>query len=768
MPGSDVQHPGDRDGAKVSAAGARRTPRAAGWRPGARIRRLIVLLAITTGMIILAAGAAFAYFQTTDHANPAAALGATLTAPTGGTQNGTNTPSTIAIRWTAPAGYTPTGYIVLRCTGSSCSPATSPVVGGCSSMITSVVTATSCIDSDPALVAGTSYTYAVQAVLDNWTSPASAAFTASTTAVAKLSFTTQPSVNQDVEAKGTGVFSVAVAITDSAGAEATNDNTDTVTLAIGTNPGSGVLSCTDTGGLTVTAVGGVASFTGCAITRAGTGYTLTAASATGPSLTAPSNANAFNVIAGAAVQLGFTLQPSVNQNIQAAGTGSFPVSVAVQDQDGNTVTADSGRSVTLAIGNNPGGGVLSCTNTGGLTVTDGSGVASFTGCAITLSGTGYKLTAATGSLAAPTNANAFNITAGAASQLTFTAQPSVNQNIQAAGTGSFSASVAVQDRNGNTVAPDGGRLVTLGIGTNAGGGVLSCTNTGGLSVTDSAGVASFTGCAITLAGTGYTLTASSPGLAAPSNANAFNIVAGVASQLSFTAQPSVNQNIQATGTGSFSASVAVQDRNGNTLTGDGGRSITLAIGTNPGGGVLSCTNTGGLTVTDSAGVASFTGCAITKVGTGYQLTASATSMTAPTNANPFNVTAGAPAYLGFTNITVPLIGSRTASCTPNVGAHSNTCTFSSGIVGLVSYTATVSLYDQNGNLAPAASGGVSVSLSSPAPSGVSPATVSIVGGATTSASFTETLGLGGLGVITASAPVGSPAVTFTGTLTPGL
>ena len=83
--------------------------------------------------------------------------------------------------------------------------------------------------------------------------------------------------------------------------------TNAVTLAIGTNPSAGVLACTNTGGLTVNAVSGVATFTGCSITKAGTGYTLAATSS--PVLTPPVNANAFNITAGAASQLVFTTQP---------------------------------------------------------------------------------------------------------------------------------------------------------------------------------------------------------------------------------------------------------------------------------------------------------------------------------------------------------------------------------------------------------------------------------------------------------------------------
>jgi hypothetical protein len=726
------------------------------------VRKVAGLLIVASGMTILAAGAALAYFQTTDHSSPAAAVAATLTAPSGGTQNGIATPTAIPIKWTAPSAYAPTGYTVLRCTGASCTPSGSPAVGGCSNVITSVVTATSCIDSDPALAAGQTYTYVVEALLDNWTSPASAAFTGGTTAVARLTFTTQPSANQNIQAKGTGSFSVSVAITDANNAVATNDSTDTVTLAIATNPGGGVLSCTNAGGLTVTAMSGIANFTGCAITLAGSGYTLTASSATSPSLAAPSNANAFNITAGTASQLSFTIQPSAGQNIQAKGTGSFAVSVAVRDQNRNTLTGDSGRLITLAIDTNPGGGVLSCTNVGGLTVADSSGVATFSGCAITRAGTGYTLTASAVSLAAPSNANAFNITAGTASQLSFTTQPSAGQNIQAKGSGSFAVSVAVQDQDGNTVLGDSGRPVTLAIGTNPGGGVLSCTNTGGLMVTDTSGVSSFSGCAITRAGTGYTLTASSVTLAAPSNANAFNITAGTAAELSFTTQPSAGQNIQAAGTGSFPVSIAVQDLNGNPVAGDSGRSITLAIGTNPGGGVLSCSS--GLTATDSSGVASFTGCAITLTGTGYTLAASATGLTGPSNANAFNIIAGAPAYLGFTGITVPLTGATTANCTPNPAAHTNACTLNN-LVSVLSYTAHVSLFDENGNQAPASSS-VTVSLSSSALSSVSPGSVTIASGSSTSSgTFTESLGLG-VGTATASATVSS--VAFQSTIRPGL
>ena len=72
-----------------------------------------------------------------------------------------------------------------------------------------------------------------------------------------------------------------VSIEDAEGNVVTT-NTSSVTLAIGTNPGVGALSCTTN---PKPAVAGVATFAGCKISLAGTGYTLTA---TDGSLTATS------------------------------------------------------------------------------------------------------------------------------------------------------------------------------------------------------------------------------------------------------------------------------------------------------------------------------------------------------------------------------------------------------------------------------------------------------------------------------------------------
>jgi hypothetical protein len=66
--------------------------------------------------------------------------------------------------------------------------------------------------------------------------------------------------------------------------------------------------------------------------------------------------------------------------------------------------------------------------------------------------------------------------------------------------------------------------------------------------------------------------------------------------------------------------------------------VTLAIGANPGGGVLTCT--GGLSKVAVAGIATFAGCTISKPGTGYTLVASSSGLTSATS-TAFNVTSGA-------------------------------------------------------------------------------------------------------------------------------
>jgi hypothetical protein len=97
----------------------------------------------------------------------------------------------------------------------------------------------------------------------------------------------------------------------------------------------------------------------------------------------------------------------------------------------------------------------------------------------------------------------FTITANA-TKLTFTTQPGAGV---AGSPLEAQPVVAVQTAANATVTSDSATVVTLVLN---GTGTLTCT--GGLSKTATAGVATFAGCAVSAAGSGFTITASAAGL----------------------------------------------------------------------------------------------------------------------------------------------------------------------------------------------------------------------------------------------------------------
>jgi hypothetical protein len=135
----------------------------------------------------------------------------------------------------------------------------------------------------------------------DWKTAAGASLQLPTDGTPKLVFTAQPAAGQAVQAGG-GVFTVTVAIEDSHGTTLASDSTDTITLALGRNPGHGALTCTSTGGLTATATAGRATFGGCSISRPGIGYRLTATSSVKPALGRAANGHTFVVLSAAAAK----------------------------------------------------------------------------------------------------------------------------------------------------------------------------------------------------------------------------------------------------------------------------------------------------------------------------------------------------------------------------------------------------------------------------------------------------------------------------------
>jgi len=105
------------------------------------------------------------------------------------------------------------------------------------------------------------------------------------TVASQLVFSTQPG---NAAAGASLTPAVQVAVEDANGNVVTSDNSS-VTVALGTNPGNGTLG----GTLTMPAVDGVATFGNLSIDKVGTGYTLTAADAGLPGVSATSGG--FNV-----------------------------------------------------------------------------------------------------------------------------------------------------------------------------------------------------------------------------------------------------------------------------------------------------------------------------------------------------------------------------------------------------------------------------------------------------------------------------------------
>jgi hypothetical protein len=154
--------------------------------------------------------------------------------------------------------------------------------------------------------------------------------------------------------------------------------------------------------------------------------------------------------------------------------------------------------VSVAIGINPGGGTL----TGSMSATAVNGIATFSGLSINKVGSGYTLTATSGTLSSAPSAG-FNVTAGAAFRLVFTDEP-INT---AANASLGSVAVSVEDVAGNLVTTSSA-TISLTFGTNPSSGTLAGTTV----MNASSGVATFSTLSINNGGTGYTLKATSGSL----------------------------------------------------------------------------------------------------------------------------------------------------------------------------------------------------------------------------------------------------------------
>jgi YD repeat-containing protein len=206
---------------------------------------------------------------------------------------------------------------------------------------------------------------------------------------------------------------------------------------------------------------------------------------------------------------------------------------------------------------------------------------------------------------------------------------SINNGTPPPATSSFPIIVQSQDSFGNpvNVASATGVSVTRQAGTGDLGGTLAGTI--------AAGTSQVTLSAVTYskAENGVVLRASrtsGDNLAAGDSAP-FTVVAGEATKLGFITQPG---NTTAANNLPGPPVVAVQDSLGNTVTSSSAQ-ITVAIGSNPGGGALSGTTAKNA----AAGTAIFADLKISQTGNGYTLSASSPNLTGATSA-AFNLAAG--------------------------------------------------------------------------------------------------------------------------------
>ena len=166
-----------------------------------------------------------------------------------------------------------------------------------------------------------------------------------------------------------------------------------------------------------------------------------------------------------------------------------------------------------------------------------------------------------------------------------------------------------------------------------------------------------------------------------------------------------------------------------------GRSIAVALGTNPGGGTLSGTATA---ITDAAGVATFAGLSIDKSGTGYTLGATSSGLTSATS-GAFTISAASADRFAITSAAV----SGTASASPTLGPI------------------TVAIRDAYGNAVNAQAGGTVVTLASNSAGTARFATTS--GGATIT-TVTIPAGSSSANVFYGDTMAGTPTIAASGTL----
>ena len=159
------------------------------------------------------------------------------------------------------------------------------------------------------------------------------------------------------------------------------------------------------------------------------------------------------------------------------------------------------------------------------------------------------------------------------------------------------------------------------------------------SMMPTSGVAAFTGLAIDSIGNGYSIQATSAGLASATT-NLFDVTAAAASRLLVTAGPPSS----VTAGDAFGLTITAEDPFGNVATAYGG-TIDVALKNDPGGGTLAGTTS----MTPTQGVATFSRLELDTAGDSYTIQVTSTGLTG-TISGSFDVTPAAASKLVVTTL----------------------------------------------------------------------------------------------------------------------
>ncbi len=333
----------------------------------------------------------------------------------------------------------------------------------------------------------------------------------------------------------------------------------------------------------------------------------------------------------AAPRLVFATEPGGSTAGAALG-GQHGIEITVRDSAGKPV-ADFTTPIVVAIGANHDKATLK----GKTSATPVNGVARFMDLRLERAGSNYTLTATAAGATADTT-SAFAVAPASPTDLQFTRQPSDAKT----GTSIGAVELTAQDAFGNQATNFSG-VVNVRIGHNASSsqqGKLS----GSTSVAAVNGVATFPDLNIDRPGNGYTLTGALGSGATLAESEPFNIEDIPASHLSFETQPI---SVMEGSTLVPPIIVAARDAGGNVVVTYTG-TVTVSLGANPTGATLR----GSRSARTVLGVAIFSDLSVSKPGSGYTLTVTASGLASATS-EPFDIIAAPPAATRLAFVSQP-------------------------------------------------------------------------------------------------------------------